>query len=497
MHLQRLVKIQFVVFVLIALTATSILTFGYGGLGEALFGAGRYTVTMNLAETGGLYSRANVTYRGTTVGRVDDVRLTDTGVEAVLSLESRFDIPADVAGNVHSQSAIGEQYVELVPTAGTNEALRAGDVIPVSRTSVPPDINEQLDMTAVGLAAIPKDNLKTVVNESYIALGGLGPELRRLLDGATALVDESKQGLADLNNVIDNSPPILDSQINSSDAITAWAANLATITGQLRDQDPAASSLLKSAGPTAENGRALLDRLRPTVPILMTNLVTLADIGIVYNPNIEQVLVLLPQTLAQNIASGVANRNNAGFRGGLQQSTLNLNLPPPCTTGFLPPSQRRSMALEDTPDLPVGDLYCRIPQDAPWNVRGARNIPCENNPAQRAPLVWMCETGTPYVPLNEGNNWKGDPNATTTGQDVPQLAPGQQRPPLPYPNDGTPPPSAPPALIGVADYNPADGTYMGPDGQVYTQSNLAEDATPPSLSTLLLPVPAPQKETPP
>jgi phospholipid/cholesterol/gamma-HCH transport system substrate-binding protein len=70
-----------------------------------------------------------------------------------------------------------------------------------------------------------------------------------------------------------------------------------------------------------------------------------------------------------------------------------------------------------------------VPQDSPFNVRGARNIPCETKPGKRAPTAAMCESDEQYVPLNDGYNWKGDPNATNTGQPIPQLPPGA---PVPY-----------------------------------------------------------------
>jgi hypothetical protein len=39
-----------------------------------------------------------------------------------------------------------------------------------------------------------------------------------------------------------------------------------------------------------------------------------------------------------------------------------------------------------------------------------------------APTVKMCESDQDYVPLNDGLNWKGDPNATLSGQPIPQLS---------------------------------------------------------------------------
>jgi phospholipid/cholesterol/gamma-HCH transport system substrate-binding protein len=80
----------------------------------------------------------------------------------------------------------------------------------------------------------------------------------------------------------------------------------------------------------------------------------------------------------------------------------------------------------------------------------------------------MCESDENYVPLNDGLAWKGDPNATLSGQGVPQLPPGTA------PAAAVPPPAVPP--IAVAQYDPATGTYVGPDGRLYTQSNLSESA---------------------
>jgi phospholipid/cholesterol/gamma-HCH transport system substrate-binding protein len=161
---------------------------------------------------------------------------------------------------------------------------------------------------------------------------------------------------------------------------------------------------------------------------------------------------------------------------------LNLNLPPACTTGFLPAQQRRTPAEVDNPARPPGDLYCRVPQDSPFNVRGARNYPCLTVPGKRAPTVKMCESDENYVPLNDGYNWKGDPNATSTGQDIPQLPPGA--PPAAAPAAQAPPPV--PALA-TAEYDPATGTYAGPDGRVYTQADLAQTPKEKSWQAMLIP----------
>ena len=53
-------------------SAVAVMIFGYIQLPDMLFGAGHYTVTVELPQSGGLYKNANVTYRGTEVGRVEE-----------------------------------------------------------------------------------------------------------------------------------------------------------------------------------------------------------------------------------------------------------------------------------------------------------------------------------------------------------------------------------------------------------------------------------------
>ena len=477
MHLSRRIRIQLTIFTVVALSTVAVMVLHFIQLPALLFGVGRYTVTMELPKSGGLYESGNVTYRGTKVGRVESVRLSDTGVEAVLSLTSGIKIPSDLTAEVHSQSAVGESYVMLLPRDGSSPPLKNGDVIAMADTSVPPDVNALLAAANNGLLAIPRDNLKTVIDESFTAVGGLGPELSRVIQGASTLAIDARENLDPLTTLIDKVQPVLDSQTNTSDAIQAWASQMATVTAELQTHDEAVAGAIDKGGPAAAEVRQLVERLQPTLPILMANLVSLGQVALTYQNDIEQLLVVFPQAIAANQAGILGNLNTKqDYKGQYLSFNLNLNLPPPCTTGFLPAQQQRVAALEDYPQRPPGDLYCRVPQESPFNVRGARNIPCETVPGKRAPTVKLCESDEAFVPLNDGFNWKGDPNATLSGQPIPQLPPAQAAPPA----------AAPP--IAAAEYDPASGSYIGPDGRQYTQSDLAHGAQEnKTWQTMLLP----------
>src|ERR1700753_2719039 len=480
--------IQLSILTLVTVVSCGAKAFNFMKLPATLFGSVEYAVTVDLPESGGLYQTSVVTYRGTDVGQVKSVDVTATGVRAVLAMRSGVKVPSDVQASVHSRSAIGEQYIELTPKPGNGEhsrALQAGDVIPVGRVDVPIDIGHLLDVTNRALQSIPRDNLRTVVDETDRAVSGLGPELSRIVDGSTALAIAGGRTVGPLAALIDQTPPVLNSQVQTSDSIARWASRAAAITAQFKAQDAAFRDILTNGTSGVEEGRALLDRLSPSLPVLFANLVSLGDIAFVYRHDIEQVLVLFLQGIAAMAAIVVPSSNTKQeYKGAQLDFNLNINLPPPCTTGYLPPQQRRSPASVDAPDRPDADLFCRVPQDSEFNVRGVRNIPCEDKPWKRAPTIELCESDEEYVPLNDGYNWKGDPNATYSGQGVPLYPPGQD-PRLPPPRGTAAPAPAPPPLA-VATYDPANGDYIGPDGRRYTEADLAHPRAK-SWQSLLVP----------
>jgi phospholipid/cholesterol/gamma-HCH transport system substrate-binding protein len=206
---------------------------------------------------------------------------------------------------------------------------------------------------------------------------------------------------------------------------------------------------------------------------VLSNLVSLGEMAVVYNASIEQILVLLPQGTAIHAATVVPNLGS-GLPGAFLSFNLNLNLPQPCTTGYLPASDRRNPVQVDYPDRPEGNFYCRIPQSENNVIRGVRNFPCMEVEGKRAPTAEMCKAD-PYVPLNNGRAAVGDPNATDTGQSVPQnfLDADTAR--------------AGPA-VATAEYDPDTGKYVGPDGKVYRQSDLANQvAKEKSWHTMMIP----------
>ena len=93
---------------------------------------------------------------------------------------------------------------------------------------------------------------------------------------------------------------MLDTQTDTSDSIQAWAAHLATVTDRLQSHDAAVAGILEKGPGAADEVRPLFDRLQPTLPIVLANLVSIGEVAVTYQPSLEQLLVLLPQGTADH-----------------------------------------------------------------------------------------------------------------------------------------------------------------------------------------------------
>jgi phospholipid/cholesterol/gamma-HCH transport system substrate-binding protein len=447
-----------------------------------------------------LYRTSNVTYRGIQIGRVTKVEPTKNGVKATLSIDSRYKIPVDVSANVHSVSAIGEQYLDLVSTGNPGKFLSPGQTI--TKGTVPSEIGPALDAANRGLSALPKAKIASLLDETAQAVGGLGPALQRLVDSTQSIVGDFQANISDVNDIVENSAPIIDSQVDSGDSIQRWSHNLNVLIAQAAHNDQHVQSILSKAAPTADQVNQVFSDVRESLPQTLANLEIVADMLKRYNKGLEQLLVFLPEI------SSVAQSAVASSPGSvLLDFNLSINNPPPCLTGFLPASQWRSPADTSMAPLPTG-TYCKIPKDTPANVvRGARNYPCVDVPGKRAATPQECRDNKPYVPLGT-NPWYGDPNqirncpAPGARCDQP-VDPGRVMPAPsvnnglnPAPADrlrGSPPPISDPLqrpgsgtvqcngqqpnpcvytpASPSAIYLPSSGEVVGPDGAKYTLEN--------------------------
>jgi len=402
--LNRTARIQLLVFAIVTVATVGAISLFYLRL-PARLGIGAYEITANFIAGGGLYENANVTFRGVQAGRVEAVKLTDDGVVAHMRLNSGIKIPANSTATVKSVSAIGEQYVDLVPPDDPSQAtLGDGSSIPKERTALPQDVAELLNEADQLVSGLNNTRLQDLLREAFKAFNGSGPELARMIESARLLIDEANASWPQTSALIDQVGPFLDAQIRSGDDILSSADGLARLTSEVVNADPQVRALLTTAPGAAAEATETFSGIRPSFPVLAANLANFGRIGVIYHRSIEQALVIFPALQASlNTIGGQLPAEE----GGKQDFKISINDPPPCNVGFLPPMEQRSPGDTTIRDLPT-DMYCKVPQNNPSVARGARNYPCQEFPGKRAPTVQLCRDPAGYVPI--GNNpWRGPP----------------------------------------------------------------------------------------
>lgn len=413
--LTRFVRIQLAIFTIVGIIGVVVMVLTYIQA-PTLLGIGRMTVTLELPAAGGLYQFSNVTYRGVQVGKVTSVALTSHGAKATLSLGSSQKIPANLQAEVRSVSAVGEQYVDLRPRTDAPPYLHNGSIIAMRDATIPQPVGPLLDRTDTLIDSIPKGKLSDLLDESFKGFNGAGYDFASLFD-STARLSGDLNGVADrARTLTEDTGPLLDSQAQTTDAIRLWARSLAGFSDQLVTNDSQVRSLLETGPGALDEASRLLEQIKPTLPVLLANLSTIGEIGVAYHASIEQVLVLLPPFIAATQQSAPGHNSALGRTRG--DFTISVSDPPACTVGFLPPNQWRNPADTSTIDTPE-DLYCKLPQDSPIAVRGARNYPCMRHPGKRAPTVEICNSDKPYMPIAMRQHIFGayplDPNQLSQG----------------------------------------------------------------------------------
>lgn len=456
--IDRLTKIQLSIFAVITVITLAVMGIFYLRL-PATFGIGTYGVSADFTAAGGLYKNANVTYRGVAVGRVESVELNNTGVTAEMRLNSGTTIPSNVTATVKSVSAIGEQYIDLVPPdKPSSDKLRNGSKIDVNNTAIGQNVAELLQQAESLVNSLGNTKLREVLHEAFIATNGTGPELARLVESARLLVDEANTNYPQVAELIDQLGPFLEANVRAGGDIKSLADGLARFTSELRRADPQLRDTLATAPGAIDEANTAFTGIRPSFPMLAASLANLGRVGVIYHKTIEHLLVTFPALFAAIITSAGGQPQDEGAKLDFK---LDLNDPPPCNTGFLPPPLMRTPADETVRELPR-DMYCKVPQNDPTAVRGARNYPCQEFPGKRAPTVQLCRDPRGYVPIGS-NPWRGPPipygTPVTNGLNIlppnhfPYVPP-QADPDPGIPIVGPPPPGVTPGP-GPAPHQPA------------------------------------------
>jgi phospholipid/cholesterol/gamma-HCH transport system substrate-binding protein len=362
----RQTKFQLLVFLLISVVGLSYTGVRYAGLGKYFLDTG-YVVSAEFVDSGGIFEGAEVTYRGVPTGTVEDLDLVEGGVQVDLRLEPGTEVPADARAVVANRSAVGEQYVDLQPQSDDGPYLEPGDVIPQSRTEIPISPTQLITNLDDFVRSIDTTDLGIVLDELGAAFAdGAGQSLQEIIDSGNSLTRAATDALPETKALIRDGNTALNTQRDVAGQFRSFNADLALLTETLRASDPDFRRLYANGTRSANELTDLLRQNRSDLPVLLENLVTVAQIQKVRIPALEQILVTYPNVVAGGYT--VVPGDGTTHFGLVTNSD-----PPVCTEGYGTTDERPPSDLERrTPNL---SAYCALPEGSPSNVRGARQAP--------------------------------------------------------------------------------------------------------------------------
>ncbi len=466
MIIKRGVKVQLTIFAIITAATMAYTLVNIIGLGQSVLSL-RYSVYLDMADSGGIFTNAEVTYRGVTIGRVGPLHLTKDGVRVELRIDHGKKVPANgVQAYVLDRSGVGEQYVDLRP-AGPGPSLKNGDVIPRSHTHTPVQVYDLLrNVDALVRSVDPKD-LGTVVDELDKGLSGTGPDLQSLIDSNKKIIAALNDSYPETIQLLNNGRTVLDTQVDEGSVFREFSHNLAGLTAELKNDDPTLRSLLDTTPGTLKQGNRLFDMIEPTLPTLLANGSVAGSVLTARTSQLRQLLITYPLLVggAFTVAPG-----DGTVHFGLE---LNFNKPPVCTKGY---EGTRVRYPQDTRPATINPkASCKAPKNADTAVRGSRNAP-KPGPSPTLPAGATSGAGFPPASGSAGATLSGGGSDAATEASAPDGSGAGQ------------PSNAGSGLqtLFVSGYDPRTRIYVGPDGKRYRLGKVSQLTGDPSWQTLLL-----------
>jgi len=357
------VRVRLIAFVILSAVGVVYVAGAYLGFVDKILGRG-YTIHATLPESGGLFTGSEVTYRGVKIGKVSRVDVIPSGIRVDLALKDKVKVPQDSTIHVHNLSAVGEQYLDFEPVADKGPYAGPGFTIKGDKDSLPMSEEQLLTELDAMVNSVDRTQLSTVISELGYMFRGTADPLRRMVDSGTHFVDEAAANKDDTITLLDTGRTVLQTQADHEKDITTFAKGLADLTGSLKASDKDLRTILQGGRPAVREVDSLLKGLEPTLPVFMSNLVTVNQVLTNNIPGLEQTLVTFPRV----IASGFTGTPGDGY--GHINLQLN-NSVGPCTKGYLPHARWRPAT--DVSDKPFYPAKCL--EGAPKNMRGTKYAP--------------------------------------------------------------------------------------------------------------------------
>lgn len=374
--LTRGVYIKLVLFVLITLVGVSYVSANYIGLTPAIFSSGSAcTIHADFPDSGGIFTNAEVTYRGVAIGRVGSLHLITNGVKVDLKINDcdHSKIPVTTVATVSDRSVIGEQYVNLIPPNNSAPYYHGGETIPMSRNKIPVSAQALLTNLDTFVNSVNTTQLASVISELGQAFNNKGPDLTTLLNSSRDLLASATQALPATIDLINKSGSVLQTQLDEQNSLYSFAHSLNLLSAQFKTSDGDIRHLLATGPSDLQTIQDFVSNNKTDLGVVFADLATIGTVITRHIKGLEQILELYPALVSGGF-SVIKSDDVASL-----SLVVNPGVPPDCgdpnkgSEGYEGTTIRPPYDL--TPEAPNVAARCTAPLSSGTNVRGSAHVP--------------------------------------------------------------------------------------------------------------------------
>jgi phospholipid/cholesterol/gamma-HCH transport system substrate-binding protein len=258
----------------------------------------RYTVVAVFPDAGGVFTNQEVTYRGITVGQVGKMSVVPEGVEIELLIDEGTRIPEeDVEARVMFKSAVGEQFVDILPGSDDGPYLADGSRIPLDQTSIPVSTQDLLSTLQAVLEGVPPEALKGAIDSAGTALTGRGDDIATILDSMARLAELFAERAPEVQGILRNGTEVGGAFVASREDFAAAIRDLVVVSETLEGSTDELRRLMIGANVTSEELVGLIRDSRGDLHQAIKDIAEINDIQADKQNALEALFTFLPRGL--------------------------------------------------------------------------------------------------------------------------------------------------------------------------------------------------------
>ena len=284
-----------------------------------------FYVTADFADALNVVPRTAVFANDVPVGQVAEVERVGWRARVKFLVRKDIKLPENVEIDVRQTSLLGEKYLALVePAPGTasSKRLSDGDVIPISRTSRNPEVEEVLGALSMVLSGGGVGQLKTISHELNNMMNGRTDEARHLLGNLDRMIGGLDDQKGDIIRVMESIDKLSATLVKEKDVIGEAIDSMGPALKVLNRQHKALMKMLRQLDRLGVVGTRVLDKSRDDIVAslrhLKPTLTRLADAGDSLAPGLSMLASFPFPREAGNIVRG-------DYANALFHMDINLN----------------------------------------------------------------------------------------------------------------------------------------------------------------------------